>query len=207
MNVLFREGNNLENKKDIIVQNGQKFLELCLGGNGDLFLSVINKEDDNQTQIGFLILKNDEIYPYFDKLYEDVINCNVYTSQVSEFKLMTCRSQEEKNRLIFKNECQNAEMNELLKTGSEYQKLVQEGKIVWFSDDAPDERANKLIIKKDKEQIVFNFVKNEDEHSSAVRISNSGSKYRPFNSCFMKMFIGMQELQKPNKKPDKSFAK
>ena len=73
---------------------------------------------------------------------------------------------------------------------------MQTSTITWYSDNIYDERANILRITKSANNITLNFTDNPDDPAFgfSIRICNSGSKYDPFNICFMKLFNELQIL-------------
>ena len=84
-------------------------------------------------------------------------------------------------------------------------KLVKYGKVIWQSDDEPWNLCNKFILEKATDGIALTFESRKeysDVFSSSsrdfvVNISNSGSRYEPFNLCFVQFF---RELQTPIEK-------
>ncbi|MBQ9297702.1 MAG: hypothetical protein IJ223_01475 [Clostridia bacterium] len=78
--------------------------------------------------------------------------------------------------------------------------LVKNNTINWYSDETYKEAANILSIKKEKEGIRLVFHKNSDYESYSlgipIRIRNVGSRYKPFNMSFMKLYNEFQELAK-----------
>lgn len=69
--------------------------------------------------------------------------------------------------------------------------LLKDNKIIWISDDAPENTASSLTIEKCNGKYLITFKKGHDQSlfsTFAVRISNSGSRYVPYNSIFMQMF-------------------
>lgn len=81
--------------------------------------------------------------------------------------------------------------------------LLKNEFIEWYSDDfALIENASCLVIKSEEETFKIIFKKSKKEVESgihfqtfSIRISNSGSRYNPFNWNFMKMY---EELKKYN---------
>lgn len=82
------------------------------------------------------------------------------------------------------------------------EKLVQGNIVNWYSDEIYDEKANKLSIERLNEGIKLTFLDNPDDPSFGfgIRICNSGSKYKPFNIHFMKMYNEFQTLSKQKEK-------
>lgn len=76
------------------------------------------------------------------------------------------------------------------------EKLIHNEVIIFYSDSIYDEKANILKINKNDGFILLEFIDNEDDpiFGFGIRISNSGSKYDPFNICFMRLFNNLQEL-------------
>lgn len=91
--------------------------------------------------------------------------------------------------------------NERLKSSYAYNSLVQDSTIIWYSDNIYDEKANKLSIEKIDDEIILTFIENPDDPTFGfgIRICNSGSKYDPFNICFMNLFNQLQQLNKRDK--------
>ena len=88
--------------------------------------------------------------------------------------------------------------NENLKTKQVYKKLVQNDTVIWYSDNTYDENANILQIERNCEEIKLTFIDNpaDPAFGFGIRICNSGSKYDPFNICFMNLFNQLQLLVK-----------
>ena len=113
---------------------------------------------------------------------DNIIKCKVFYA--IDIKLEICNTKEQ--------------MNELLKDNDVYNRLVQNSAIIWYSDNIYDEKANKLKIEKKDDKIILNFTDNPDDPTFGfgIRICNSGSKYDPFNLCFMNLFNQLQVLNK-----------
>lgn len=94
------------------------------------------------------------------------------------------------------------DLNQELKDKDANSCLVHDGNIELYSDAIYDERANLMIIKRTEEGIAFTFFDNPGDPAFGfgIRISNSGSKYEPFNLCFMKLFNELQKVVEPNEK-------
>ena len=83
----------------------------------------------------------------------------------------------------------------MVANGRAYRELVKDGIIEFYSDNIYNERANKLEISKEDNNIIFNFINNPKDPSGygfSIRVCNSGSKYTPFNVCFMRLFNSFQ---------------
>lgn len=115
-------------------------------------------------------------------LWDNIINCNIFDAGNNEPE--KCNTEEQ--------------MNESLKIKSVYNLLIQDSIITWYSDNIYDEKANKLRIEKKDNKIILTFIDNPDDPTFGfgIRICNSGSKYEPFNLCFMNLFNQLQALNK-----------
>ena len=77
--------------------------------------------------------------------------------------------------------------------------LVHNQTIFWRSDDYEFENSSALIIEPFGDEYVITFQKSKLPYdqgmlmSYSVRISNSGSRYNPFNIAFMKMYQDLKE--------------
>lgn len=178
MEVEFKENNWFNGVKDIFIRDEKKLLKIFYGANGDLYFDIfgsLNKNENNLYAATFSIKKSEMIYSFFEQLVNDIISCKV-------FEPCEVRDAERKN--------------EYLKTKQANKKLVDNDTIIWYSDNIYDENANILQIEKDCEEIKLTFIDNPDDPTFGygIRICNSGSKYDPFNICFMKLFNQFQLL-------------
>lgn len=185
MIVEFKNNNYFDKVKDILIRDGKNLLKIFYGSNLDLYIDIFgdyNIDENGQYNAIFSINKNQEIYQYFENLMDNIIKCKVFDE--SDIKLEICNTKEQ--------------MNELLKDNDVYNKLVQNSAIIWYSDNIYDEKANKLKIEKKDDKIILNFTDNPDDPTFGfgIRICNSGSKYDPFNLCFMNLFNQLQVLNK-----------
>lgn len=197
MTVEFKNNDCFDKVKDILIRNEKKLLKIFYGSNGDLYLDIFGdhniNEDENYTAT-FSINQNQEIYQYFDSLMDSIIKCKVFA--VSDIELEMCNTKEQMNELLKSNQL----YNEGLKNSDVYNRLVQDSAIIWYSDNIYDEKANKLRIEKKDDKIILTFIDNPDDPTFGfgIRICNSGSKYDPFNVCFMNLFNQLQTLNKRN---------
>ena len=69
-------------------------------------------------------------------------------------------------------------------------KLFNEGIITWYSDDYKVDKANRFSISKvgDNYKVTFKRNINNELGDLSIRICNSGSRYSPYNFCFMRMY-------------------
>lgn len=197
MTVEFKNNDCFDKVKDILIRNEKKLLKIFYGSNGDLYLDIFGdhniNEDENYTAT-FSINQNQEIYQYFESLIDSIIKCKVFA--VSDIELEMCNTKEHMNELLKSNQL----YNEGLKNSDVYNRLVQDSAIIWYSDNIYDEKANKLRIEKKDDKIILTFIDNPDDPTFGfgIRICNSGSKYDPFNVCFMNLFNQLQTLNKRN---------
>ena len=185
MIVEFKNNNYFDKVKDILIRDKKKLLKIFYGSNLDLYIDIFgdyNIDENGRYNAIFSINKNQEIYQYFENLIDNIIKCKVFDT--SDIKLEICDTKEQ--------------MNELLKNNGVYNRLVQDSAIIWYSDNIYDEKANKLKIEKKDDKIILTFTDNPDDPTFGfgIRICNSGSKYDPFNLCFMNLFNQLQALNK-----------
>ena len=163
-------------------------LTISYAGNGDLYLSIYSKGAyDEKT---FVITKeNYELYKLFEQLFYDIKNINIFDNEEDiEFE-------KDKYRLY-----NYANYFELYDDENEM--------ITWYSDETAHEVANILKIKKSDDSFYIRFYiqshygkYDEDYHTPnniQVRVRNSGSRYNPFNTLFMKMYFNMSKLDENN---------
>ncbi|HIT10005.1 MAG TPA: hypothetical protein IAC24_00110 [Candidatus Onthousia faecigallinarum] len=195
MEVEFKDNDSFSLVKDVFIRDGNKLLKIFYGANGDLYFDIFgcrNKSGNDLYTAVFTIKQYEEIYQYFEQLVKSIIDCEVFDmvdieSELSDFD----------NGVADKiNYVSNR--NEELKTKQAYKKLVYNNTIIWYSDNIYDESANILQIERNCEEIKLTFTDNPADPSFGfgIRICNSGSKYDPFNICFMNLFNQLQLLSK-----------
>ena len=206
---LYKERND-GNYYDIeLKRDGDKTLSIFFGGNLDLYFSLENFDSDPTFIIG---KDNYEIYALFDKLYQDVINADIYGKITKEeIDHIIFMSEEEKKDYheAIKEELERREKSKKnLKERGPYKNLVQDDMITWKSDEYFDKIAPFIKIKKQKNTYILEFGKPliSDEYKNdadlmlmdprriTVRFRNSGSRYDPFNIIFMKLYQGLCAL-------------
>jgi len=156
--------------------NNNKQFIISFQNNLDLYFSLVNFDNEPY----FIIDKsNSVLYQLFDKLYNDVKNCNIFD---------------------------NDKLNKFELHRYEYKKLFNNDIIEWKSDDYHDEIAQsfKIIKEEDFFKIEFTplientnidyFIEPQLKNWISVRIRNSGSKYNPFNIIFMKLYNSLCDL-------------
>ena len=181
-----KEKNEFERCYDFEFVEGNKKLDIFYGGNLDLYFSISDNDlipENIDSILSFDITKeNYEVYSLFDSLYKNIIKCNLYGK---------CNEDVIIDKKLYKNSFQ-------------YKSLVDKDKnITWVSDDDPYDIGDRLIIMKndnDSYKLLFerNHLINNQEMKSgiyiSVRIRNSGSRYDPFNCCFMNLYNELQNI-------------
>lgn len=199
MRVEFKNNTFFDKVKDILIIDEKKLLKIFYSLNGDLYIDIFGDHNINESgnyTATFSINQNQDIYQYFESLIDNIIKCKVFA--VSDIELEMCNIKEQMNELLKSSQLYNEE----LKNRDVYNRLVQDSAIIWYSDNIYDEKANKLRIEKKDDKIILNFIDNPDDPTFGfgIRICNSGSKYDPFNVCFMNLFNQLQTLNKKNEK-------
>lgn len=129
---------------------------------------------------------------YFDIFGEHTIDSNgIYSAAI-------CISQSDELYSDFEELFTNILNCNLVGADKNYDSLINDGVINWYSDEIYDEKANLLKISKTGNGIVLTFFDNPDDPTFGfgIRISNSGSKYDPFNIFFVDFFNKIQENYK-----------
>lgn len=167
------------NYKTFSFINDKKEFGITFCGNLDLYFYLNNFDNEPY----FIISKeNYIIYEMFDKLYNDIKNCNFFDEEDNEYY------QQYKDRYIYKS-------------------LFKDDVIEWKCDDYPNEIAPSFSIIKDTDSFIIKFnpcVIVDDigyqyplilKDWISVRLRNSGSKYTPFNCIFMKLYNSLCNTQ------------
>lgn len=169
-------------------KNG-KILELGFYKNDDLCFNLIYSGDE---QI-FTIRKEDKkIYDIFEKTYNRIANCEIYT--IKDLQLYWLKKNCEKNGLnyeseYFKLEEEIKKQNNILKESETYKKIYTENLITWKSDK--DESLFEFIKYENKYVLKFQPSENNkifSDYYISVVIKNKDSKSKPFNLIFMDLY-------------------
>ena len=205
---LYKERND-GNYYDIELSREDKTLSIFFGGNLDLYFSLKKFGNDPTFIIG---KDNYEIYALFDMLYNSVINANIYEKltdkEINFFILMSELEEEDYHQKIAEELKRREKYERNLRKSTQYKNLVQDGVIIWKSDEYFDEIAPFIKIKRQENSFILEFGKplipNEykndadlmlmDPRRITVRFRNSGSRYEPFNIIFMKLYQGLCKL-------------
>lgn len=185
MTLEFKNNTCFEEIKDVLIRDGKQLLKIFYGSNFDLYIDIFGDysiDENDCYSATFAIDHDQELYKYFESLVDNIINCNIFDASNNEPE--KCNTEEQ--------------MNESLKIKSVYNLLIQDSIITRYSDNIYDEKANKLRIEKKDNKIILTFIDNPDDPTFGfgIRICNSGSKYEPFNLCFMNLFNQLQALNK-----------
>ncbi len=185
MVIEFKNNNIYPSLKDVFIRQDGKTLKIFYGATGDLYFDIFGSYGFNDSGIRmskFCIGKDSEIYFYFVDLFYDILNCRVYDDNDLDFN--------------------ERDLNKHLQEANVNSRLLKNGNIEWYSDSIYDEKANLLRIEKNDKGIIFSFFDNPEDPTFGfgIRICNSGSKYEPFNLCFMKLFNQFQQIIKSDVK-------
>ena len=185
MIIEFKDNNIYPSLKDIFIRQDGKTLKIFYGATGDLYFDIFGHyhfDASGSRTSKFCINKDSDAYSYFDNLFHNILDYKVYDDNDSKFFSFN----DEKN------------LNKRLQETNANSKLLKNGNIEWYSDSIYDEKANLLRIARTDEGIVFSFFDNPEDPTFGfgIRICNSGSKYEPFNLCFMRLFNEIQETVK-----------
>lgn len=191
MKIELRDNGCFPNVKDIFIRKDNKTLKIFYGGNGDLYFDVFEsyEECENGYTANFEIDKEDEIYPYFERLIEIIREAEVFTPSEAQMELID--DPYEFHELVEDYKMRNKE----LKGCYPHTELVKDGMIELYSDSIYNEKANRMTIKEIDGKIRLDFFDNPEDYIEGfgIRVCNSGSKYMPFNICFMRFFNKLNE--------------
>ena len=157
---LYEERND-ENYYNIELQrDSDKTLSIFFGGNLDLYFSLENFKSDPTFVIG---KDSFEIYALFDKLYQDVINADIYGNiteeEIDHIIFMSEINKNDYHKEIEKELKRREKYRKFLKNSHQYKNLVQDNVIIWMSDEYFAEIAPFLKIKKQANAYILEFGK------------------------------------------------
>ena len=165
-------------------------LKILFASNLDLYISIydnsLRKINENETKDFYITKENYAIYSLFEELYEKITTGNVYPEDSAIFK--------HTNNF-------NSERN--LRIAIEKGLINYDDEIEWYCDDYPmgEGDSMKIIKEDDRFKILFERHKSPEKgmyEDLYVRICNSGSRYLPFNSCFMDFYNKLQKIDPDN---------
>lgn len=196
--------------KDINLIEGNKYLSIIVRGTGDLYWVIRNAKmniDEKYSYDSFEITKeNYQVYSLFEGLFYDIKNINIFGKEIEYPPYV--ETDEEKREYL--ERLDSDKMNYRMFNMSHYNDLYNEDEktITWVSDETGFEVANKVLIHKldDRFLIEFKTQTNIEEYemeddipgTMGIRFRNSGSRYMPFNTVFMRMFREMQNIDDVN---------
>ena len=174
----------VKNTNMVVLEDENKKLVIQYFNNGDLYWVI--SDNNNSCMKTFEITKEDyQIYELFELLYNDIKRKNIYN--VYE-EIKKCTSKEQLLKVYRKYE----EHNKYIK---EYNDLNISDSITWVSDNRNYDIANQVTILKEEDKYVLVFNLRDYQSHNSIRFSNSGSRYSPYNRCFMKHFKNLINLE------------
>lgn len=174
----------VKNTNMVVLEDENKKLVIQYFNNGDLYWVI--SDNNNSCMKIFEITKEDyQIYELFELLYNDIKRKNIYN--VYE-EIKKCTSKEQLLKVYRKYE----EHNKYIK---EYNDLNISDSITWVSDNNHYDIANIVTILKEEDKFVLVFNLRDYQSRNSIRFSNSGSRYNPYNRCFMKHFKNLDNLE------------
>lgn len=174
----------VKNTDMVVLEDENKKLAIQYFNNGDLYWVI--SDNNNSCMKIFEITKEDyQIYELFELLYNDIKSKNIYN--VYE-EIKKCISKEQLLKVYRKYE----EHNKYIK---EYNDLNISDSITWVSDNNHYDIANIVTILKEEDKYVLVFNLRDYQSRNSIRFSNSGSRYNPYNRCFMKHFKNLYNLE------------
>ena len=174
----------VKNTEMVVIEDENKKLVIQFLNNGDLYWVI--SDNNNSCMKIFEITKEDyQIYELFELLYNDIKRKNIYN--VYE-EIKKCTSKEQLLKVYRKYE----EHNKYIK---EYNDLNTSDSITWVSDNSNYDIANLVTILKEEDKFVLIFNLRDYQSHNSIRFSNSGSRYNPYNRCFMKHFKNLYNLE------------
>lgn len=168
------------NNTNYYIITEQKQLRVLFSGNGDLYFCLHNasKHCIKKGEEDFFEIDKDypELYKAFDDLYNRIFGNTDSDEAISNFR--------------------SVDTTYLLKGND----------ILWHSDDYPIEYGDSMTIKKEKDSYRLVFRRHKDDLEKGpdrsedlmIRISNSGSRYYPYNNYFMELYNKLRLINSNN---------
>lgn len=154
-----------------IIHTDSGSMQISFEGNLDLYWRYVHDGSIlNAPEVATITItkENYEIYDYFDMLYYNVLT---------------------------KKERDNLEYHDFLLDQRNPYALIKGNSIVWHSDDFEYETASKVTITPGEDVYYITFEKSKHDSffkTFAVRFRNSGSRYNPYNTEFMQMYLNLK---------------
>jgi len=161
------------------IQTDDGVFEISFQNNLDLYWRYINKDcilNLPKEKEFYITKENYVLYSLFEELYNNIKEYKPFGSL---------------------NEELNAHYQYLKNTPE--RNLFKDNKVDWHSDDFVYENASRLLIEKIDDYFKVTFIKSKKQHDDgilmtySIRISNSGSRYHPYNIAFMNMYNKLKE--------------
>ena len=155
-----------------------------LMNNGDLYWKI---DDNKDSKIKlFEIKKKDyQVYELFEILYNDIKNKNIYNIY-NEINMCTSKEQIQKVYNSYEQE-----KNYIC----DYEDINSDLSITWVSDNNYYNISNFVTILKGDDKFILIFNLRDYQSRNVIQFSNSCSRYKPYNICFMKHFRNLYNLE------------
>lgn len=173
-----------KNKGQVILVDDNKRLSIQLMNNGDLYWKII--DNTNSIIKKFEITReNYQIYELYEILYNDIKYKNIYNIDNE------------------RNECTS---NDLLKKFysnyenkknhiSDYDYFCSDNSITWVSDNNNYDISSVVTIFKEEDKFILLFNLRDYQSKNIIKFSNSESRYKPYNICFMRHYRNLYNLE------------
>ena len=172
------------NTEQVTLVDNNKSLNIQLMYNGELYWKIIDKSDSIIKK--FEISKEDyQIYELFEILYNDIKSKNIYNIYD---EINMCQSKEQLK--IFYTNFENKRNNII-----NYKDIFIDDSITWVSDNNNYDISNIVTILKEEDKFILLFNLRDYQSRNVIKFSNSGSRYKPYNLCFMKHFRNLYNLE------------
>ena len=168
----------------VILTKNNKLLKIQLINNRDLYWKI---DDNKDSKIKlFEIKKKDyQVYELFEILYNDIKNKNIYNIY-NEINMCTSKEQIQKVYNSYEQE-----KNYIC----DYEDINSDLSITWVSDNNYYNISNFVTILKEDDKFILIFNLRDYQSRNVFRFSNSDSRYKPYNICFMKHFRNLYNLE------------
>ncbi len=168
----------------VILTEDNNLLKIQLMNNGDLYWKI---DDNKDSKIKlFEIKKKDyQVYELFEILYNDIKNKNIYNIY-NEINMCTSKEQIQKVYNSYEQE-----KNYIC----DYEDINSDLSITWVSDNNYYNISNFVTILKGDDKFILIFNLRDYQSRNVIQFSNSCSRYKPYNICFMKHFRNLYNLE------------
>lgn len=168
----------------VILTEDNNLLKIQLMNNGDLYWKI---DDNKDSKIKlFEIKKKDyQVYELFEILYNDIKNKNIYNIY-NEINMCTSKEQIQKVYNSYEQE-----KNYIC----DYEDINSDLSITWVSDNNYYNISNFVTILKKDDKFILIFNLRDYQSRNVIQFSNSCSRYKPYNICFMKHFRNLYNLE------------